>query len=71
MTPFEQGQNAFRKGELTNPFKLGTNNYRNWEHGFNKAYYKAYYETLNKQSLKEEVYRGGSEGVSTKEKSPI
>ena len=49
MNPFEQGTRAFLKGvkikngtpiAITNPFKVGTEKYRSWEYGYNKAYFQ-------------------------------
>lgn len=40
MRPFKRGMKGFWTGkELSNPFTEGTQNYRDWELGFSKAYF--------------------------------
>ena len=39
MKPYEQGKVAFITGNLGNPYKKDTKNNREWEMGFNKAYF--------------------------------
>jgi len=39
VNPFNEGQIAFKKGELGNPYPTNTNNNRSWEFGFNTAYF--------------------------------
>lgn len=39
MKPFEEGQLAFKRGHVTNPYKEGTSRGRDWLYGFNKAYF--------------------------------
>ena len=39
MKPFHQGKQAFYKGEIGNPYSVGTTKYRNWELGFNRGYF--------------------------------
>lgn len=39
MKPFEQGWQAFKKGNLGNPYETNTQQHRDWEFGFNKAYF--------------------------------
>lgn len=39
MKPFEQGWQAFKKGNLGNPYEANTQQHRDWEFGFNKAYF--------------------------------
>ena len=39
MKPFEQGWQAFKKGDLGNPYEVNTQPHRDWEFGFNKAYF--------------------------------
>jgi len=56
MKPFEEGKLAFRKGKLGNPYTINTKNNRDWEYGFNVAYFK----NLEKVKKNEEAvkYRG-------------
>jgi len=37
--PYEQGRLAFKTGNLGNPYEQGSKNNREWEMGFNKAYF--------------------------------
>jgi hypothetical protein len=37
---FEQGHSAFKRGQIVNPFSNDTMQWREWERGFNKAYYE-------------------------------
>jgi hypothetical protein len=39
MKPFNEGIKAFKEGRLENPYKQDTKDYRDWEFGFNKAYF--------------------------------
>ena len=36
----EKGYKDFRQGRVVNPFLSNTMQYREWERGFNKAYYE-------------------------------
>ena len=36
----EKGYKDFRQGRVVNPFPSDTMQYREWERGFNKAYYE-------------------------------
>jgi len=36
----EKGYKDFRHGRVVNPFSMDTMQYREWERGFNKAYYE-------------------------------
>lgn len=64
MNPFQMGLKAFREGEIGNPFKADTQDYRDYEFGFNKAYFAnqkrqvAYERTINKKGGK--VHRGNT-----------
>lgn len=40
MNPFNEGYQAFLMGNLVNPYQVNTKEYRDWEVGFNKAYFK-------------------------------
>ena len=36
----DQGYNAFKRGKIVNPFSDDTKQWREWERGFNKAYFE-------------------------------
>ena len=40
MNAFEQGYQDFGKGQTTNPYNPNTPKYRDWEFGFNKAFFR-------------------------------
>lgn len=35
----QQGHTSFTKGNLVNPYNEGTNKHKQWEFGFNQAYF--------------------------------
>ena len=37
---FEKGINAFKKGNMKNPYNFRTMKYREWQRGYNLAYFK-------------------------------
>ena len=37
---YRKGMDDFNKGRLSNPFHQNTMQYREWERGFNKAYFE-------------------------------
>jgi len=39
MKPFQKGIEAFKKGRLENPYRPNTKDNRDWEFGFNRAYF--------------------------------
>ena len=39
MKPYDQGKLAFKSGNLGNPYQDQTKDNREWEIGFNKAYF--------------------------------
>ena len=47
MKPYDQGKLAFKSGKLGNPYQDQTKDNREWEIGFNKAYF------LNLERVKE------------------
>ena len=54
MKPYEEGLKAFREGDLGNPHKPSTKQGREWEMGFNKAYFRNLERVkLNEQKQKE------------------
>lgn len=40
MNAFEQGYKDFGEGQTTNPYNEGTTKNRDWDLGFNKAYFR-------------------------------
>lgn len=62
MNAFEQGYQDFGKGYLTNPYNKDTPKHRDWEFGFNKAYFR------NLERVRENETRRGSQAVQSKEK---
>ena len=40
MKPFNEGYQSFLRGNLGNPYQVNTKDNRDWEMGFNKAYFK-------------------------------
>ena len=40
MKPFSQGIRDFKAGQISNPFTTNTNRHRDWQFGFNKAYFE-------------------------------
>ena len=40
MKPYDRGVLDFRRGNIDNPFNNGTVRYREWQRGFNSAYFK-------------------------------
>jgi hypothetical protein len=62
MKPFNEGIKAFKEGRLGNPYRQNTKDYRDWEFGFNKAYFS---------NLERVQSRGRSNQVQgSKEESP-
>jgi len=45
----EKGQRAFHKGKLINPYKPNTSFYKEWERGFNKAYFENLEKLLSRK----------------------
>jgi hypothetical protein len=37
--PFHQGLKDFYRGEISNPYKVNTQDHRDWQFGFNKSYF--------------------------------
>ena len=48
--PFNQGYKGFLTGNLSNPYVENTKEHRDWEFGFNKAYFKNKEQVLDKES---------------------
>ena len=48
--PCNQGYRGFLVGNLNNPYPQKTKEYRDWEFGFNKAYFKNKEQVLDKES---------------------
>ena len=59
MKPFNEGYQAFLKGDLGNPYQVNTKDNRDWEMGFNKAYFRNLDRVkLNEQKQNESRRRG-------------
>lgn len=54
MKAFSEGQSAFITGQVGNPYPVNTNKHREWERGWNKAYFK------NLEKVREIESRKGS-----------
>jgi hypothetical protein len=39
MKPYDEGQRAFKRGVLVNPYNPDTSRYRDWQFGFDRAYF--------------------------------
>lgn len=58
MRPFKKGIKSFNSGELGNPYPVNTEDHREFELGFNKAYFarlerqKDYERKINKKGPK-------------------
>ena len=61
MNAFEQGYQDFGKGQTTNPYNTNTPKHRDWEFGFNKAFFR------NAERVRENEARRGSQAVQGKE----
>ena len=48
--PFNQVYRGFLVGNLVNPYVQNTKDHRDWEFGFNKAYFKNKEQVLDKES---------------------
>lgn len=62
MNAFEQGYQDFAKGNLINPYNKDTPKHRDWEFGFNKAFFR------NAERVRENEARRGSQAIQSKEK---
>lgn len=63
MNAFEQGYKDFGQGQLSNPYKAGNQKARDWDFGFNKAYFR------NLERVRENEARRGGSTVHGKEKA--
>lgn len=61
MKPFKRGMEAFRTGALGNPYNVDTQRHRDWELGFNKAYF-AQLKRVQKREKNSKHYRSGKGG---------
>lgn len=61
LTPYQEGFKAFKEGNLGNPYNENTSRNRDWELGFNKAYFS----NLDYQKKREQGRR------SPKKKAPV
>lgn len=65
MRAFNEGYKAFKKGQLGNPHKPNTQEHRDWEFGFNKAYFQ------NLERVKERESGGRGQAVHKKEEASV
>jgi len=63
MKAHDEGYKDFKQGQISNPYKAGSKRHRDWQIGFDKAYFN------NLQRVKENEARRGSAAVSSKETS--
>lgn len=63
MNAFEEGYKDFGKGQLVNPYNKNTPKHRDWEFGFNKAWFR------NLERVKEKNARRGSRGLPGKKEA--
>jgi len=47
-----QGYVAFKRGKLSNPFSADTMQYREWERGFNQAYFEQQKRVVSNERAK-------------------
>jgi vacuolar-type H+-ATPase subunit C/Vma6 len=40
MKAYDQGYRDFKKGQIENPYKANTNRHRDWQFGFDRAYFE-------------------------------
>lgn len=67
MKPTNEGRKAFRKGDLANPYPVNTDNHRDWQFGFDRAYFT----NLEKRVKIEQKSGKGSNGIRrSKKKTP-
>jgi hypothetical protein len=69
MRPFNEGYQAFKEGNLDNPYNKNTKNHKDWEYGFTKAYH-ANLERIGYRR-KAETRSFKVQSGSQKENSPI
>lgn len=64
MRPFEEGYKAFRTGDIGNPYLLDSDDWKEFEVGFNRAYFSNL-ERVKNGTTKEVAnsYRGRSKKV--------
>jgi hypothetical protein len=60
---FQRGYDDFKRGRVTNPFHCDTMQYREWERGFNRAYF----DRLEKVKQSEQRITNGSSAMVTGE----
>jgi hypothetical protein len=56
MKPYARGIQDFKSGNISNPYNEGTYRSKDWELGFNRAYF----ENLEKVKRNERKYKKGS-----------
>ena len=61
MSVFEQGYKDFVKGQVVNPYNRESPRYKDWEFGFNRAYF------TNLERVRDGETRRGSQAIQSKE----
>ena len=52
MKPYERGRRDFTVGNISNPYRKNSKDSRDWEYGFNKAYFLNLDKVKNIESKK-------------------
>jgi len=65
MKPFDEGHKAFEEGQLDNPYRQDTKNFKDWELGFNRAYS----DNLARVKAREQAGEGGGRVQSVQKES--
>lgn len=65
MSSFKKGMTAFKTGSLGNPYPLDSDESRQWEAGFNKAYFENLNQVRKREqrNARKENSGAGSRGV--------
>ena len=60
MSAFKKGITAFKVGEFGNPYPANTDSNRQWEAGYNKAYFDNLKKVKERESRVKKISSGGS-----------
>lgn len=52
MKPFDEGRLAFKRGNLVNPYNPNTSRHRDWQFGFDRAYFENLEKVKNAEDRK-------------------
>lgn len=53
MKPYDEGAKAFKRGNLVNPYNKDTARYKDWQFGFDQAYFKTLKQVKEAESARE------------------